>query len=455
MSPSPDSAGAPTLPLEAASRAVVGRLQQAGHIAYFAGGCVRDRLLGRVPHDYDVATDAPPEKVQSLFPRTTGLVGKAFGVICVLERGCQVEVATFRQDLDYVDGRRPTGVRFVTAEEDAQRRDFTVNGLFCDPASDPAADRVIDYVGGQADLAKKLIRAIGEPRARFAEDKLRLLRAVRFAVTLGFEIEAKTWEAVREAAGEIAVVSPERIRDELDKIWTGPDPARGLDLLDQSGLLAVVLPELAALHGVEQPPQFHPEGDVFVHTRLMLSGLRNAPLPLALSVLFHDIGKPPTFAVDETGRIRFNGHESVGARMTEKVMKRLRYSNEALEAVVACVANHMAFKDVPNMRLSTLKRFLARPTFETEMELHRLDCTSSHGHLDIYRLLQEKLATLPAESIDPDPLVTGHDLMEATGLTEGRRLGQLVRQIREAQLDGKIASKEEALALAKHLLGNS
>ncbi|HEY8966793.1 MAG TPA: CCA tRNA nucleotidyltransferase, partial [Candidatus Methylacidiphilales bacterium] len=256
-----------------ASLAVVRRLQEAGHIAYFAGGCVRDRLLGREPHDYDVATDAPPERVQSLFPRTTGLVGKAFGVICVIERGAQVEVATFRQDLDYVDGRRPIGVRFVTPEEDARRRDFTVNGLFYDPI----ADRVIDFVGGRADLEAKTIRAIGEPRARFAEDKLRLLRAVRFAVALGFEIEAGTWAALRELAPEIAVVSPERIRDELDKIWSGPDPARGLDLLDQSGLLAAVLPEIAALHGVEQPPQWHPEGDVFVHTRLMLSGLKNAP----------------------------------------------------------------------------------------------------------------------------------------------------------------------------------
>ena len=449
----------PPFPLLDASRAVVERLQQAGHIAYFAGGSVRDRLLGREPHDYDVATDAPPEKVQSLFPRTTGLVGKAFGVICVMEKGHQIEVATFRQDLDYVDGRRPTGVRFVTAEEDAQRRDFTVNGLFLDPFAprgegDPVAGKVIDHVGGRTDLDAKLIRAIGEPRARFAEDKLRLLRAIRFAVTLGFEIEPKTWEAVREAAKEIAVVSPERIRDELDKIWTGPAPARGLDLLDQSGLLAVVLPELAALHGVEQPPQFHPEGDVFIHTRLMLSGLKNAPLPLALSVLFHDIGKPPTFAVDETGRIRFNTHETVGARMTEKLMKRLKYSNETLEAVVACVVNHMSFKDVPNMRLSTLKRLLARPTFETELELHRLDCASSHGKLDIYSLLKEKLETLPAESIDPEPLVTGHDVMAETGLAEGRRLGQLLRQIREGQLDGKLTTREEALAFAKLFVAN-
>ncbi|HEY8964917.1 MAG TPA: HD domain-containing protein, partial [Candidatus Methylacidiphilales bacterium] len=233
----------------------------------------------------------------------------------------------------------------------------------------------------------------------------------------------------------------------------GPDPARGLDLLDQSGLLASVLPEIAALHGVEQPPQWHPEGDVFVHTRLMLSGLKNAPLVLALSVLFHDVGKKPTYAVDETGRIRFNGHESVGARMTEAIMDRLKYSNVVKEAVVGNVANHMTFKDAPHMRLSTLKRLLARPTFETELELHRLDCSSSHGQLDIYDFLKEKLATLPAESIDPDPLVTGHDVMEATGLGAGRQLDQILKQIREAQLDGKIADKAEALELARHLLG--
>ena len=443
---------------EAAATAIVVRLQQAGHAAYFAGGCVRDRLLGRVPHDYDVATDAVPDRVQELFPRTTGLVGKSFGVVGVIGEGNQtvetVEVATFRQDIDYQDGRRPAQVRFVTAEQDAQRRDFTVNGLFFDPV----AGKVIDYVGGQADLKKEVLRAIGDPAARFAEDKLRLLRAVRFAVTLGFEIEGGTWKALCGAAPEIVAgqtkVSPERIRDELDKIWVSPDPARGLDLLDASGLLRPILPELADLHGVEQPPQFHPEGDVYKHTRLMLSHLKEAPLVLALSVLFHDIGKPATFKVDATGRIRFNTHETVGARMTEVLMERLRYSNDTIKQVVACVENHMTFKDVPHMRLSTLKRLMGRPTFSQELELHRIDCSSSHGQLDIYEMLQEKVATLPPEEINPPALLSGRDLMAAFDLREGRRLGEMIKYIREGQLEGKIKTREEALAFARRLLEN-
>jgi len=441
----PDAAGT-----ERAAAEVVARLQRAGHAAYFAGGCVRDRLLGRVPHDFDIATGATPDAVQALFPRTTGLVGRSFGVVGVLHDGFTFEVATFRQDLDYIDGRRPSGVRFVTAEEDAQRRDFTVNGLFYDPV----ADRVIDHVGGRADLERKVIRAIGAPDARFAEDKLRLLRAVRFAVTLGFAIEEGTWAALRARAGEIAGISPERIRDELDKIWIGPFPAppRGLDLLDQSGLLAAVLPEVAALRGVEQPPRFHPEGDVYRHTRLMLGHLDRAPLVLALAVLFHDIGKPPTFQVDPTGRIRFNEHETVGARMTEAVMERLRYSNEVTGQVVACVANHMTFKDAPQMRVSTLKRLMGRATFPLELELHRIDCASSHGHLDIYRMLKEKFETMPPEEINPPPLLTGHDLMAELGLPEGRRLGELMRRLREAQLEGALASRDEALAFARRLL---
>ncbi len=446
--------GAPGSPegasLAAAAAAVVARLQGAGHAAYFAGGCVRDRLLGRVPHDYDVATAAVPDQVVALFPRTTGLIGKSFGVVAVMEGGHTVEVATFREDLDYTDGRRPNAVRFVTAEQDAQRRDFTVNGLFFDPV----ADKVIDFVRGRADLEAKTIRAIGDPAARFAEDKLRLLRAVRFAVTLGFEIEPATWEALRAHAPEIAAVSPERVRDELDKIWTGPDPARGLDLLDQSGLLAAVLPEISGLHGVEQPPQFHPEGDVFKHTRLMLSHLRDAPLVLALSVLLHDVGKPATFKVDSTGRIRFNDHENVGARMTETILTRLRYPNDVQAQVRDCVQNHMTFKDVPHMRPSTLKRLMARPTFVQELELHRIDCISSHGLLDIYEPLKEKFEGMAPEEINPAPLVTGHVLMADLGLREGRLLGQLIKLIRDAQLDGKISTREDALALARRLLDN-
>ncbi|MDE1169903.1 MAG: CCA tRNA nucleotidyltransferase [Verrucomicrobium sp.] len=437
--------------MERAAAGVVRRLQEAGHAAYFAGGCVRDRLLGRAPHDFDVATDAVPDQVIALFPRTTGLIGKSFGVVGVMTEAGAIEVATFRQDLEYRDGRRPEGVRFVTAQEDAQRRDFTVNGLFYDPV----AGKVIDFVGGQADLERKVLRAIGDPAARFREDRLRLLRAVRFATTLGFAIDPATWEAVRAAAPAVAAeggVSPERIREELDKIWTGPDPARGLDLLDQSGLLQAVLPEVVALHGVEQPPQFHPEGDVYKHTRLMLSKLPPQPSRvLALSVLFHDIGKPATFQVDPTGRIRFNGHETVGARMTEEILGRLRYSNEVIGQVVACVENHMSFKDAPQMRLSTLKRFLARPTFPEELELHRIDCSSSHGLLDIYEFLKEKLATMPPEEVDPEPLLTGHDVMAELGLKPGKELGALLKQLREAQLEGAVADREGALAFLRGL----
>lgn len=437
--------------MERAAAGVVRRLQEAGHAAYFAGGCVRDRLLGRAPHDFDVATDAVPDQVIALFPRTTGLIGKSFGVVGVMTEAGAIEVATFRQDLEYKDGRRPEGVRFVTAQEDAQRRDFTVNGLFYDPV----AGKVIDFVGGQADLERKVLRAIGDPAARFREDRLRLLRAVRFATTLGFAIDPATWEAVRAAAPAVAAeggVSPERIREELDKIWTGPDPARGLDLLDQSGLLQAVLPEVVALHGVEQPPQFHPEGDVYKHTRLMLSKLPPQPSRvLALSVLFHDIGKPATFQVDPTGRIRFNGHETVGARMTEEILGRLRYSNEVIGQVVACVENHMSFKDAPQMRLSTLKRFLARPTFPEELELHRIDCSSSHGLLDIYEFLKEKLATMPPEEVDPEPLLTGHDVMAELGLKPGKELGALLKQLREAQLEGAVADREGALAFLRGL----
>jgi putative nucleotidyltransferase with HDIG domain len=430
--------------LREAALSVVRRLQQAGHDACFAGGSVRDQLLGRESKDIDVATSALPEQVQQLFPRHTGLEGKCFGVIRVLVDDFVFEVATFRIDDDYVDGRRPKSVRFTTAEEDARRRDFTVNGLFYDPVR----DRLIDHVGGQADLAAKKIRAIGDPEARFREDKLRLLRGIRFAVNLGFAIEESTWQAIIRLAPEIAQISPERIRDELDKIWTGPDPARGLDLLDQSGLLAAILPEIHALHGVEQPPQWHPEGDVFRHTRLMLAQLRNSPLVLALSVLFHDVGKKPTQKVDATGRIRFNEHETVGARMAESMMKRLRYSNEVIAAVIACVANHMTFKDVPEMRVATLKRLMARETFPIELELHRIDCTGSHGDLSHYDFLLKKQQEFGAEQIRPAPLLNGHDLM-ALGFPEGRLIGKILLAVEEAQLEGKIKSKTQAIQLAR------
>ncbi len=426
---------------ETAARAVAARLRGAGFQALFAGGCVRDRLRGVPPKDWDVATDARPEDVQRLFRRTVA-VGAHFGVVKVLEGGGEFEVATFRADGAYLDGRRPEGVRFTTAREDAERRDFTVNGLFLDPAN----DAVIDYVGGRADLAVGVLRAIGEPAARFGEDKLRLLRAVRFAATLGFEIEERTWAAVRAMAPQIVpVVSAERIQDELKKIFLSPQRVRGLDLLDESGLLRVLLPELDACHGCEQPPQWHPEGDVFVHTRLMLSLLpERVSVPLVFSVLFHDIGKPPTARADADGRVRFNGHESVGAAMTERIMARLRFSRAEVDDTVTGVANHMAFKDVQNMRVATLKRFLARPTIDDELELHRVDCAGSHGFLDNLAFLRAKREEFAHEPLIPKPFVNGRDLI-ALGMKPGPAFGEILEAAMTRQLEGGFANREAAL----------
>jgi poly(A) polymerase len=428
------------------ARAIVVRLQQAGHTAYFAGGCVRDRLLGIEAKDYDVATSARPEEVQRLFPRVTDLTGKSFGVVRVLHGDDAFEVATFRQDGPYKDGRRPESVRFVTAEEDAQRRDFTINGLFYDPV----ADRLIDYVGGEADLRAKIIRAIGNPRERFAEDQLRLLRAIRFAARLVFTIEPETWAAIRAGAASIRTISAERIRDELDKIFTANKPELGLDLLDASGLLREVLPDVAALHGVEQPPNFHPEGDVYQHVRLMLTKIGQPNLDLALGVLLHDVGKKPTAKVDENGRIRFNEHESVGARMAEEIMTGLRYDNKTIQTVRELVQHHMQFKDVPQMRPSTLRRMMARPTFPLELELHRIDCSSSHGDLEHYVFLKHQLETMSAEEIDPPPLINGRDLL-AMGLPPGKAVGRILEAVRVAQLDGTVQNRAEALALARRM----
>jgi poly(A) polymerase len=428
------------------ARDIVAQLQRAGHIAYFAGGCVRDQLLGIEAKDYDIATSARPEEVQRLFPRVTDLTGKSFGVLRVLVGDASYEVATFRQDGAYRDGRHPESVRFATAEEDAQRRDFTINGLFFDPV----AERLIDYVGGEADLRAGMIRAIGHPADRFAEDHLRLLRAIRFATRLIFEIEPKTWEAMRAAAPTIRTVSAERIRDELNKIFTAKKPELGLDLLDQSGLLREVLPDLAAMHGVEQSPQFHPEGDVYEHVRLMLTKIPEPNLELALGVLFHDVGKKPTSKVDEGGRIRFNEHESVGAEMSEKIMTGLRYDNKTIQTVREMVQHHMQFKDVPHMRPSTLKRMMARPTFPLELELHRIDCESSHGDLKHYEFLKQQLETMTPEQIDPPALISGHDL-KAMGIPPGKTMGRILDAVKIAQLEEAVQTRHEALALARKL----
>jgi poly(A) polymerase len=392
-------------------------------------------------------------------------VGAAFGVVLVLEGGHQFEVATFRSDEAYVDGRRPTSVRYGSPEEDAQRRDFTINGLFYDPL----ANQIIDFVHGQADIERKLVRTIGEPRQRFTEDKLRLLRCVRFAANLGYEIEAATFAAVKEMAAQIHAVSAERIRDELIKIFTRPHAGRGLELLDASGLLAEVLPEIAAMKGVEQPPEFHPEGDVFAHTRLMLDLMSETarpsaisriaatpphagapprdPVVLAFAVLLHDVGKPPTFE-RAPDRIRFNDHDRIGAEMAETILRRLRFSNEEIDRIALCVREHMRFQFVKEMRPAKLKRILARETFPEELELHRIDCAASHRNLENYEFLKAKAAEMPPEVVKPAPLLTGHDLL-ALGLRPGPTVGRILREIEELQLEERLRSREEALEFAK------
>lgn len=431
--------------MEQQARAVVQRLQNAGFTAFYAGGCVRDALLGLPPKDYDIATSARPHQVQSLFKRTVA-VGAHFGVISVIEEGIDFQVATFRSDDAYVDGRHPVGVTYSTPQIDAERRDFTINGMFFDPIK----GEVIDYVHGREDLQAGILRAIGDPTQRFHEDRLRLLRAVRFAATFGFDLEPATWQAVQANAAAIHDVSAERIREELVRIFTSPGRVRGFDLLDASGLMTQVLPEITALKGCEQPPQFHPEGDVYVHTRRMLELLPpKTSLTVVFSVLFHDIGKPRTFSLDPNeGRIRFSGHDKVGAEMTVAVMERLRFSREEIDATVEAVANHMIFKDVQSMRVAKLKRFMARAHFEDEMELHRVDCASSHGMLDNYEFLLQKREEFAAEPLIPPPLVSGRDVI-ALGWKPSPKIGEILEAIQTRQLEGTLTTREEALEWMK------
>jgi tRNA nucleotidyltransferase/poly(A) polymerase len=389
-------------------------------------------------------TDAPPEIVQQIFPRTHA-VGAHFGVIVVLENEFQFEVATFRSDDVYVDGRRPSAVHFSSPEEDAKRRDFTINGMFFDPI----ANEVIDFVGGRADLEAKLVRAIGEPAKRFEEDRLRMLRAVRFATVLDYKIDNPTWAALVANAATINDISAERIREELVRIFLSPRRVRGWDLLGASGLMNNIFPEVDAMKGCAQPPQFHPEGDVFQHTRIMLELLpEKVSVPLVFSVLLHDIGKPPTATVDETGRIRFNAHDRIGAEMTEAIMQRLRFSRAEIDATVEMVRQHMVFKDVPRMRVAKLKRFMARPTFEEELELHRVDCASSHGMMENYEFLMQKREEFANEPIIPPPLVRGDDLL-ALGLKPGPKFGEILEAVETRQLEGALKDRQEALAWLK------
>jgi poly(A) polymerase len=434
-------------------------LKAAGQQAYFVGGCVRDILLGREPADYDVATDAAPDRIRELFSESFVVleVGAKFGVMLVGEPAdgeedpiVTVEVATFRSDAGYSDGRHPDSVVFSkTAQEDVKRRDFTINALLMDPET----NEVLDFVGGREDLSAGIIRAIGNPEERFSEDKLRLVRAVRFAARLHDAIEARTFQAIQKLAPEIKQVSPERLRDELTKLLTEGAARRGFELLDETKLLPEILPEIVRMKGVEQPPQYHPEGDVWAHTLLMLQQLpAGSPATLAWGVLLHDVGKPATFKpVSQTGdRIRFDGHVEVGVVMAEEICRRLRFSNEDIAQIAALVANHMRFKDVLQMKPSTLKRFARLNRFDEHLELHRLDCLSSHRMLDNYDFVQKFVRDTPAEQIRPARLLTGDDLV-AMGLQPGPSFKQILDSVEEAQLNDLLHTREEAIQFLKSL----
>ena len=437
--------------MRATATDIVRRLQAAGFEAFWVGGCVRDFLLGRQPQDYDIATNAAPNQVETLFSKTVP-VGKQFGVLLVVEQEHQFQVATFRAESDYKDGRRPENVRFSDAREDAIRRDFTVNGLFFDPV----AGQLHDWVGGEADLRAKIIRTIGSPDERFAEDHLRLLRAIRFAAQLGFEIEPNTFAAVKSKAEKIRTISAERIRDELIKLFAPPHAARGLTLLYESGLLPHVLPELVPTLACDQSPDYHPEGTVFNHIRLMLDHLPD-PLPdqsLPWTAILHDIAKPLTVSRNqETGRIHFYEHERVGARVAEEVLQRLKFPRKQTDAIVAAVRHHMQFKDTPQMRKSTLRRMLMRETFPLELELHRLDCLGSHRRLDIYDFLRKEQNDLNAQPHLRPPLLNGNELIEL-GFKRGPQLGAVLNEIREKQLADELTSAEQAREWVKKRLEN-
>ena len=430
---------------KAAAVEIIGKLQEEGHIAYLAGGCVRDMLRGEIPKDYDIATSALPQQITTIFSKTRE-VGVHFGVVIVIKENQAFDVATFRNDGSYKDGRHPEEVTFSTPEEDTARRDFTINGIFFDPIS----QKYIDFVDGRSDIEKKVVRAIGDPDLRFQEDHLRLLRAVRFAARFNYEIEEKTWKSIKLNASGISKISKERVRDELTKILLNENRVLGFDLLVNSGLMEHIIPEFLQLKGCEQPSQFHPEGDVFVHTRLMLSLLNDNPsIELVLSVLLHDIGKPATYSFDEAAdRIRFNGHDKLGAEMSNQILRDLKFSNSIIEDVVQMVANHMTFKDVQKMRQSKLKRFMSRSTFSDEKELHRVDCLGSWGGLDNYDFLNEKMIEFANEPIIPAPLLTGKDLIEF-GWAPGPNLGETLNSVQDLQLEGTLNSKEEALEWVK------
>ena len=440
---------------------IVRTLRERDHKAYLVGGCVRDLLLGREPADYDVATDATPEEVMRIFPDTYA-VGAQFGVVLVplperdvaINVACRdvtcyvspkanvVEVATFRSDIGYSDGRHPDQVRFSKdPREDVERRDFTINGLLLDPVT----NEVLDFVGGRKDLEAGIIRSIGDPERRFAEDKLRMLRAVRFAARFGYTIEPGTFQAIQKTASQIDQVSRERVRDELTRMLTEGHARQAFLLLDESGLLHEVLPEIEAMKGVEQPPQFHPEGDVFVHTLLLLEKLPHpCPITLAWGALLHDVGKPATFRV-APDRIRFDGHVDVGVKIAEEICHRLRFSNDDTDQILALVDNHMRFAHVQQMKESTFKRFVRMPRFDEHLQLHRMDCEASHGDLTSYNFTREKMASMPPAAMRPVPLITGDDLI-AVGYRPGPQFKKILSAVEDGQLEGRLQTKNEAMA---------
>ncbi len=456
-----------------AARDIVLKLRKAGYAAYFAGGCVRDMLLGLEAKDFDVATSAVPEMVIGMFPKTFA-VGAHFGVVlvCLPGEGGEIatEVATFRNDGVYTDGRRPDAVRFSTeAREDVVRRDFTINGMLLDPEvlekTGDVSAAVLDFVGGREDLERGLVRAIGDARLRFSEDKLRMLRGVRFAARLGFAIEAATMQAMQSVAGEVGQVSAERVKEELTRMLTEGHARRAFELMDEAGLLAEVLPEAVRMHGVEQPPEWHPEGDVWVHTMLLLEGLEpGCSATLGWGALLHDIGKPATFQIDRTGstaeqpkeRIRFSGHVEVGVRVAEAILRRLRFSNEETEQILALVKNHMRFGDVLEMRESTLKRFLRLPRFDEHLQLHWLDCMACHQKLGMWTFARAAEARYRAEpeAMRPKLLVTGRDLIEA-GYKPGPRFKEMLETVEDAQLEGAVTTTEAGLALVRTRFGEA
>ena len=421
---------------------IVQTLKDAGYQAVFAGGCVRDQLLGIEPNDYDIATSATPDVVESLFPDTIPL-GKAFGVIVVLMEGIEFEIATFRNDGNYTDGRRPDEVKFASMQEDAYRRDLTINGMFYDPVE----DKIYDFVEGQEDLKKRSIRLIGNAQDRINEDKLRMLRVLRFAIRFDFSIHLSTYVTVSGMSAEITQVSAERISDEFLKILRTRKYRKALGLLFEAKFLERFLPEVAALRGVEQPKDYHPEGDVYEHTIKALEALPNdASDELVMATLLHDIGKPPTQTFED--RIRFNEHDSVGARLAQARLKKMKFSTEFIDHVVAMIANHMKFQHVKKMRMSTLKRFMRLPKFEEHLALHKADCISSHGHTDNYEFVLAKTNEFVPEQIRPTPLATGHDLIQM-GLKPGPIFKRWLDEVEDKQLEGEITTREEALALLK------